>query len=234
MTGTFRRYAALAFAFAAFPAVAAAQATITGRVIDRATQQGIPSAQVLIVGTQRGAVTGDQGQFQIRGVPAGQHQLRAVRIGYVADTRTVDVPATGTVTADFALEVTARQLDQVTVTATGQQQLKRESGANTGTIAVEEVPLSAVKSASQLLNGRVAGVTVQQGGGTTGAGSRIRIRGSNSVSLSNDPLVVVDGIRVNNNQSSGTIDVGGQAISRFDDLNPEEIESVVLYLKSLK
>lgn len=226
MTGRFRQCAALAFALAALPAVAVAQATITGRVIDRVTQQGIPSAQVLLVGTQRGAVTGDQGQYQIRGVPAGQHQLRAVRIGYVAEARVVDVPATGSVTADFALAVTAQQLDQVTISASGQQQLKRESGANTGSIALEDVPLPAVKSASQLLNGRVAGVTVQQGGGTTGAGSRIRIRGSNSVSLSNDPLVIVDGIRVNNNQLSGTIDVGGQGISRFDDLNPEEIESI--------
>jgi TonB-linked SusC/RagA family outer membrane protein len=227
MTGTFRQCAALVFALAAVPAIANAQATITGRVIDRVTQQGIPSAQILIVGTQRGAVTGDEGQYQIRGVAAGQVTLRAVRIGYVAETRTITVPATGSVTADFALGVTAQQLDVVQVTASGQQQLKRESGANTGNINVaEDVPLPAVKSASQLLNGRVAGVTVQQGGGTTGAGSRIRIRGSNSVSLSNDPLVIVDGIRVNNNQASGTIDVGGQAISRFDDLNPEEIENI--------
>ena len=63
-------------------------------------------------------------------------------------------------------------------------------------------------------------------GGTTGAAARIRIRGSNSINLSNDPLLIVDGVRVNNLSTALSISLAGQSISRMDDLNGDDIESI--------
>src|SRR5690606_6009796 len=75
-----------------------------------------------------------------------------------------------------------------------------------------------------LLSGRSSSVQVVQTG-ATGSGSRIRIRGQNSFSLTNDPIIVIDGVRANNRTSDG-IGVGGSGPSRFDDINPNEIESL--------
>src|SRR2546421_11842734 len=82
---------------------------------------------------------------------------------------------------------------------------------------------------ADLLNARAPGVQVLPSGGTTGTGSRIRIRGSSSLSLSNEPIIVVDGIRVENGatgQTATSIGVGGQTPSRLNDLSPDDIQSI--------
>ena len=112
------------------PAVAVyaqATGTITGRVTDRSTQQPIADAQVLIVGTTRGARTSDAGQYRLATVPAGTVRVRVIRLGYEAETRSVNLTANETATADFALGATATRLDQVVVSATGESELRRES-----------------------------------------------------------------------------------------------------------
>ena len=79
---------------------------------------------------------------------------------------------------------------------------------------------------SNAISGQAPGVQVLQSGGTTGTGSRVRIRGANSLSLSNEPLIIIDGVRVNSSASSSSISTGGQAPSRLNDINPEDIESI--------
>ncbi|MGH7626385.1 MAG: TonB-dependent receptor domain-containing protein [Gemmatimonadaceae bacterium] len=214
--------------FAAPPVLLAQQGggTITGRVTERDAKGPIASAQVRIVGTNRGVLTRDDGTYRITGVTPGRVELRALRIGYSAQSVTVTVAGGETATADFALATSVTQLDVVTVTASGEQTRKRETGNSVEVVAVDSVPKAAISSFSELLTGRVPGVIVQQSGGTTGTGSRIRIRGSNSISLNNDPLIILDGIRVDNGSQSSTIDVGGQVPSRFDDLNFEDIDNV--------
>ena len=201
--------------------------TITGVVTDQATNRPLADVQVAVIGTPRGARSGADGTFRIVGVPAGAAQLRAVRIGYSALTRTVAVPADGVARADLALGPIATALDQVVVTATGESQRRRESGTNVGQIRLDSsVVLAGTPNLAAVLAGRSAGVRVETGSGQTGAGSRVRIRGSNSVSLSNDPLIIVDGVRVADAASSSTISVGGQSPSRLNDLNPADIESI--------
>lgn len=213
------------------PIVAVAQqptGTITGRVVDRGSQQPIMGVTVRVVGTTRGAQTGDQGTYRITGVPLGAVNVQALRIGYASVTRPLTVTS-GDVTLDFTLEPAATQLDVVQVTATGQEQSRRESGVSTATINVaEQVPQAAVTNMANVLSSRAPGVVVQEAGGTTGSGARIRIRGSNSVSLSNDPLIIVDGIRVNSEQdnAANSIGVGGQVPSRLNDINQEDIENI--------
>lgn len=212
------------------PMIAAAQqpaGTISGRVIDRGTQQPIVGVTVRVVGTTRGAQTGEQGTYRITGVPSGAVSVQALRIGYASVTRPLTITNGESATVDFTLEPAATTLDVVQVTATGQEQSRRESGVSTANINVpDEVPQAAVSNLQTVLSSRAPGVVVQENGGTTGSSARIRIRGSNSVSLSNDPLIIVDGIRVNNDEGATSIGVGGQVPSRLNDIDPEDIENI--------
>lgn len=219
--------AALA-AVALVPAMASGQQTapITGHVTDAASNAPVPSAQVVVVGTNLGTITRDDGSYRLTGVTPGQVVVRAQRIGYQAKTDTVTLPSSGGATLDFALSPTAVRIDQVFVTATGQSKRQRESGAAVGIIAMDSVPKAAVSNFDDVLSSRVPGVVVHSAGGSAGSGARIRIRGSTSVSLSNDPLLIIDGVRVDNNSQSSSIGVGGQSPSRFNDINPDNIESV--------
>ncbi len=211
-----------------FPAGLAAQATgtVTGRVVDEATGQALASVQVSIVGTSRGGLTNAEGRYLVPAVPTGEHTVRATLIGYGTVNQTVIVSAGQTAEANFRLSQSAIELGAVVATATGRQQTKREIGSDVGVIQVDQVSLGPVKRFSDLIQGRAAGVTVVQSAGQTGSGSRIRIRGSNSVSLQNSPLLVIDGVRVDDTPNSFGLFTGGQAPSRLDDLNPEEIESI--------
>lgn len=219
----------LAVAIASLPSGALAQerGVITGTVVDQATQRPLVGAQITIAGTQLGTITNQQGGFTITNVPAGTREVRASLIGFSAATRTVTVPAGGTARTEFVLAQTAVQIDALVVTATGQERRARELGNVVGNINVaEQVPLATVSTFSQVIQARSPGVTVLQSSGTSGTGSRIRIRGSNSISLSNSPLLVIDGVRINNNPESFQLWAGGQTISRLDDLNPEDIASI--------
>ncbi|HZO20731.1 MAG TPA: SusC/RagA family TonB-linked outer membrane protein [Gemmatimonadaceae bacterium] len=213
---------------ALLPAAAVAQnvGAVAGTVTDRATNQPIATAQVVIVGTTLGTITNAQGEFTVSSVPPGARQVRVMRLGYQAVTQPVTVTAGVTATVNFTLQASAVALDVVTVTATGEQQRARERGNSVPIINVDSLNLAPIPTLSDLLSSRAPGIVVQTAGGTTGTTSRIRIRGSNSVSLSNDPLILIDGVRAENSPGSSSIGVGGQEPSRFNDINPEDIEKI--------
>lgn len=210
------------------PAVALAQAgtgTVTGLVTDQGTRQAIQGMQVVVLGTGRGALTDAAGRYVIGGVPAGSHEIRARRVGFAPLTRTVVVTAGSTVTVNFAATQSVSQLQEVVINAvTGQQQRREESGTNNGFIDASSIPKAAITKMSDVLQGRVAGVNLQTASGTAGSSQRIRIRGANSLSLSNEPLLYVDGVQFSN--SKGGFSLGGQDYSRLNDINPEEIENI--------
>ncbi len=207
-------------------------ATLTGRVLDAGSQAPIPSAQIQIVGTNRGGVTGDDGRFRITNLKPGTYQLRALRIGFQAGSQTVTLTTGSPVVADFALREAVVSLDEVVTTATGATTRKREQGSVVGTVTPNPEELASASTPSQLLTGKVAGVDVSTSGGTIGSGSTIRIRGASSLSLSNEPIVIIDGVRFtnefasNNTSGSTTLGVGGQVPSRFNDINPEDIDHI--------
>ena len=208
----------------AVPAGAQERASVTGRVTDAATMGPLAGAQVQIEGTNYGQLTNTEGRFVIGNIPPGTHTLRAVFIGYGPVAHEFTVAEGGTAEVDFQLRTSALALDGIVVTATGQQR-KRELGNAVGEIDAEAIrEVAPINNISDLLQGRSAGVQVFNSAGTSGVGSRIRIRGSSSISLSNDPLVYVDGIRVDSRQSG--LGAGGQEASRLDDFNPEDIESI--------
>jgi TonB-linked SusC/RagA family outer membrane protein len=199
--------------------------SISGLVLEQSTQRPIPDAQVTVTGTQRGASTDQQGRYTITGVPAGTYQVRARRIGYAVGVQPVTIGSGLTAVANFSLPTSAAQLEEVVVNAvTGQTQRRAEVGVNTGYVDVSSMDKGPITKLADVLQGRVAGVNLATAAGTAGASQRIRIRGANSLSLSNEPLVYIDGVAVSN--AKGGISLGGQDYSRLNDINPEEIESI--------
>jgi TonB-dependent starch-binding outer membrane protein SusC len=211
---------------AAASALAQDGASISGRAIDATTSAPIPSAQVQIVGTGRGGTTADDGRFRIANVRPGTYQVRVLRIGYQASTQAVTLGPGQAITLEYSLAPAVVTLDEVVTLATGATTRKREQGMVVGTLTPEPAALATAGNITQLLTGRIPGVDVASPGGTIGSSARTRIRGASSLSLSNDPLLVVDGIRVENSSASTTIGVGGQQPSRFNDINPEDIEKI--------
>ena len=199
--------------------------SIAGRVVEAEGQRPIAEAQIVVVGTTRGARTDADGRYRLTGVPAGTVTLRVARIGFQSTTRQVTVAAGQEATADFSVGAVATVLSAVTTTASGTQQLARENGASVSQISVDTIVLAPVQNFSELVTGRAPGVTIAQSTGTSGMGARIRIRGANSMSLSNEPLLIIDGVRIDNTAESNSIGVGGQSPSRLNDINPEDIES---------
>jgi TonB-linked SusC/RagA family outer membrane protein len=198
--------------------------TVSGTVVDAASRTPIASVRIQIVGTQRATIGDATGKFRLSGLQPGQYQLRALRIGFASSTQTVTIAEGSNATADFALTPVAISLEEVVTTATGETQRKKEQGTAVAVLQPKTPELATAQTASQLLTGKVAGVDVATTGGTVGSGSRIRIRGANSLSLDNEPLIIVDGIRYNN--SFGGIGVGGQVPSSFNDINPEDIQDI--------
>ena len=211
-----------------FPASALlAQQTgsVAGTVTDTESLRPVEEARVFIAGTSSQAYTDEQGGYLLTGLPAGEVEVSLERLGYGAATATVQVMAGATAALDFGLEVSAVSLDELVVTATGLQR-RRELGNAAAAIQVDdELERAAPVTLTNLLQGRVAGVQVLQSSGTVGAGSAVKIRGSGSISLSNTPLIYIDGSRVSNDLRSGP-GVGGQTTSRLNDLSLEDIESV--------
>ena len=204
---------------------AAQQGSVTGKVTDGANGQPVAVARVQGITQQVYGVTNQQGQYTIRGVTPGAHTFRIFALGYGSQTRNVTVSGTAPTTVDWSLKAVPFQLEDIVTTETGQQ-ATRELGNSVPKIDADQLVKTApTTNLSQVLNGRIAGVDVLQSNGTSGTGARIRIRGISSVSLSNDPLLYIDGIRVAADAPAGVF-VGGGTVSKLNDLNPEEIESI--------
>jgi TonB-linked SusC/RagA family outer membrane protein len=203
--------------------------TITGQVVDEGTGRPIPSARVVIVGTDQGTLTDTRGSFLIPNVRAGTHEVRATSIGFRAGTLTVVVQANAAARADFRLGASAIALDEIVVTGQVGETERRAIGNTIAQISAQEVmELAPVGSMQALINARAPGVVIMPGTGMVGSGSKIRIRGASSLSISNEPLIYVDGIRVDNAQATGPLvqAFGSAVINRLNDFNPDDIESI--------
>jgi TonB-dependent starch-binding outer membrane protein SusC len=223
----FRWLFAMALAVAAFPAVATAQqqGTVTGTVVDASTQRPLAGVQVTITGTRLGTLSSQEGRFLITNVPAGAQEVRATLIGYSRGSQQVTVQAGATATVAFELRETAIELEGIRVNPiTGREERRRELGTNTANIQTADINPAVVTTFSDVLSARAPGVNLQQASGTIGTAERIRIRGANSLSLSNEPLIYIDGVRAS--RSFGGFGVGGQDYSRLNDLAPSDIENI--------
>lgn len=213
-----------AIAFPPSRAEAQAAGTVTGRVTDAASGTPVAQARVLVSGTENGVLTGDDGRYTLRiFTETGSVTLEVTRIGYEAAKLTVAVSG-ATAVADIKMKAAAFSLAAVVTTVTGQQRKVELANAVAQINVAEKLADLPVTNVSNLLSGRTSSVQVLQSG-ATGQGSRIRIRGQNSFSLANDPIVVIDGVRATSG-ASAMLTNGSSGPSRLDDINPSDIETI--------
>ena len=205
---------------------------VSGRIVDSASRQPLAAASIRIAGTTNGTLSRSDGTFSIGGVRAGPQQVRATRIGFAARTRDVTVPDGGSVTVEFALAAQAAVLSEMVVTGYGAQRRESITGS-VSTVDADAANVGVITNANQLLQGRVAGLQMTTNNGEPGGGAQIRIRGGTSISASNDPLYVIDGIPLQNESvvagAYGGVDVN-PALPRspLNSINPNDIESITV------
>lgn len=200
-------------------------ATVQGVVREQGTDRPLEHVQVYVVGTTTGGVTNAQGEYRlvIPNVAAPfRVEVRARMIGFTQVTRGIEVAPERVATLDFSLGRSALQLDEVVVTGSGQATEVKKLG---NTIAIVRPPENMpIPDVSNLLQGREPGLVGLPSGGLTGEGTKIRIRGNASLTQSNEPIVFVDGIRINS--GGGQAANGNIGSSRLDDFDPSTIERV--------
>ncbi len=212
------------------PSIAAAQSTgtVDVTVIDGGTRRPLANVQVGIVGSQGGGLTNAQGVVRVLNVQMGSRSIRARLLGYAPVTKVVEVTAGGIVRAEMALTQSALELNAVVTTGTGGSQMEARKLGNS-VASIEPPPNAPITSFSDLLQGREPGIAVMPSSGIAGEGARIRIRGNASLSQSNEPIVYIDGVRVDNGGSFGRGFIGtggGGNPSRLDDIDPTSIEKL--------
>lgn len=228
----FRRIRRVLIAAAALvvPSMAVAQATgaIDVTVLDAGTRRPLANVQVSIVGGQGGGLTNSQGVVHLLNVMVGARTVRARLLGFSPVTKAVEVRSGGAAKLEIGLTQSALELNAVVTTGTGGSQIEARKLGNT--VATIEPPANApISSFSDILQGREPGVMAMPSSGIAGEGARIRIRGNASLSQSNEPIVYIDGVRVDNGGSFGRGYIGtggGGNPSRLDDIDPTSIDKV--------
>lgn len=201
----------LVAALTALPAQAQT-GTITGTVFDAESQNPLPGANVVIQGTQEGATTDSQGEYEITGLSPGEYTIQASFVGYQNLSKEVTVQAGQTSELDFQLPRSAMQMDEVVAIGYGEQQ-RRDVTGSVSSIEGSDLQEVSDRSIDLGLQGLAAGVFVQRGRSKPGDGAgQVRIRGSRSITAGNDPLYVIDGVPL----------TGGG----LQDINPQNVESV--------
>jgi iron complex outermembrane receptor protein len=206
--------------------------TIRGRVLDAASQQPLSSVNITVVGTTRGAITQTDGSYLLVNVPAGTRTVRASRIGYAPSVQTVTVATGGAASADFSLQVQTVTLGEVVSVGYGTQKREAITGS-VATVDADKANVGVITNANQMIQGRVAGISITSNSGEPGGNAQIRIRGGTSISASNDPLYVVDGVPLQNDATTpdalgiGSINAGLNR-SPINSLSPEDIESITI------
>jgi TonB-linked SusC/RagA family outer membrane protein len=213
------------------PATLASQegGTLTGQVIDGATNQPLASAQVSIPALNVGSLTQQNGRFILINVPPGSHVVSVQRIGYRSGSATVTIVPGGSVNQVFSLTQEALALDEIIVTGTPGGTQRRAVGNTVQRLSVAEIaPVAPITDFQDLLQSRSPGIRFSVGIGNIGTGSQVSLRGINSFSTTrSNPLIYVDGIRVNNNTQAGpNVGENAGAVNVLNDFNPNDIESI--------
>ncbi|NNC35581.1 MAG: SusC/RagA family TonB-linked outer membrane protein [Croceitalea sp.] len=206
-------------AFVCFSAVQAQ--TVSGTVSD--ANGPLPGASVLVKGTTNGTQTDFDGLYSLNDVGSNE-TLVVSYIGY----KTAEIAVNGRTTIDVMLEEDAQALDEVVIIGYGTTTVKDATGSVTA-VTSEDFNGGVISSPEQLIQGKTAGVNIQQTSGEPGAGIQINIRGANSVRANNNPLFVVDGVALfgQNTDAQGDSGQGGSDVGNpLNFLNPSDIESI--------
>lgn len=218
----------LPFLFVAFfvQMTVAQTGSITGTVTNQ-NGELVPTANVLLVEVNRGAATNLDGEYTIDDVSTGTYTLRVSFVGYLEFTEQVTIEEGTRITVDVELQSGAVGLEQLVVTALGVEREARSIG-----YAVEEVDGQIIATTGETgvvsaLTGATAGVVISGSGGAPGSPSNITIRGNSSITGSNQPLFVVDGVPISSGGGGGDL-FTGTSPARTVDIDPNIVESVTV------
>jgi TonB-linked SusC/RagA family outer membrane protein len=228
---------ALGFAIAGggTPLLAQQPYTIRGQVVEAVSLQPLPSATVILVGTQIGAATDNEGKFTLRGTVApGTHQLQVTHLGHARVVRSITLGSNRDVdVGTIPMQTNAIQLNEVVVTGTGAPTERRKVGSTITSVPGEEINAApATQSVDKALQGKVIGAVISQNNGQPGGGVSIRLRGTGSILGGAEPLIVVDGVIVENNSEAlvslgANASRGGAALTNsLSDIAPGDIDHV--------
>jgi TonB-linked SusC/RagA family outer membrane protein len=201
-----------------------AQATITGRITAAEGGQPIAGARVIALGTPSNATTAEDGKYTLRNIPAGKTDIQVLAVGHKPVKKSLTVAATDTTTVDFQLVQSLVQLPDVVISATGELTRRVELGNAISTLGdvANNVQTKPINNVTDMTVGKVASVVVLPSP-VLGGAPTVRIRGISSVSLSNAPIWVVDGVRYSTNTATSA---GQTPVSLLNNLSPDEIEDI--------
>ncbi len=191
-----------------------AQNTVKGVVLDASTQQSLPSVNIKVEGTTNGTATDFDGNFTLSNVKVGD-QIVFSYLGFITQTITYSNQKEITV----SLKEDVQQLKDVVVIGYGTVK-KKDATGSVNTVTTKDFVKGPVVAADQMIQGKVAGVQITNGGGAPGEGATIRIRQGSSLNANNDPLFVIDGVPV------GQDNTGGR--NPLATINQNDIESVTV------
>ena len=187
--------------------------TVQGKVTDASSGEALPGVNIVIKGTTRGTSTDVDGNYSIT-VPSGGTLVFSY-VGYLTQELAATSP-----TLNVAMEPEVARLNEVVVIGYGTVK-KADATGSVAVVNSEQFNRGAITNPQGLLIGKAPGVVITTSGGAPGAGATIRIRGGSSLSASNDPLIVVDGIPLGSDSPSG-------ATNPLSTINPNDIESITI------
>ncbi len=199
------------FAMLAYGLSYAQVKTITGKITDAGNGEALPGVTIVVKGTTNGTITNFDGDYSIN-VEEGQ-TLAFSFIGYTAQEMVVGASSV----INIQLEQSMENIDEVVVIGYGQVK-KEDATGSVSAVTSEDFNQGAITSPQELVSGKIAGVQITNSGGAPGAGSTIRIRGGSSLSASNDPLIVIDGVPMDSEGVSGMS-------NPLNTIHPSDIET---------
>ncbi len=205
--------------FLGFTSLALAQTGVKGNITD-ASGKPLYNASVLVEGQGKGAVSNEKGDYEITGLKAGTYKLIYKFMGFNSQTDEVTIVANQMVTNDFQFASKVQETGDIVVIGYGTQRTKDLTGSAT-VINEKNFVQGSLASPEQLVMGKVAGLKVTSNDGAPGSGSTLRLRGGTSINASNDPLIVVDGVPLDNGGIAG-------AANPLSLINPNDIASFVV------
>lgn len=209
-----------------------AQYTVSGNVSDERTGESLIGASIIIKGTTNGTITNLDGDFSLSLPSTNQTELVISSIGYISQTITV---SSGMGPLSIKLKQDATNLEEVVVTGLASS-VKRSNLANavSSVSARDLTGTTTIQTTDGALYGKVAGATIRSNGGAPGGGISIQLRGISSLQGASQPLIIVDGVYINNaSQRTGRATVSGaggsnqdDGANRLSDINPADIENI--------
>ena len=197
----------------------AQNASVKGMIND-AEGKALYNASVTVEGKSKGAMSNDKGFYEIKGLAAGSYTLIYRFMGMETIKETVVLQENQALIKDVTLQSKAKDEDEVVVIGYGTSRTKDLTGSAT-VINEKNFVQGSLATPEQLIMGKVAGLKVTSNDGAPGSGSTLRLRGGTSINASNDPLIVVDGVPLDNGGIAGVA-------NPLSLINPNDIASFVV------